>query len=65
MKITKTEKRWLALTLLFFVLYNIPGVPGYYDVHGLIIHALLTIVPLWCCVYIGLFRVLRQYRLKK
>lgn len=65
MKITKTEKIWLVLTVLFFVLYNLPGVPGYHDAKGLIIHGLLTVVPLWICVYVGLFKVLRKYRLKK
>lgn len=65
MKITKTEKIWLALTVLFFALYNLPGVPGYNDAKGLIIHGLLTVVPLWICVYVGLFKVLRKYRLKK
>lgn len=65
MKVTRTEKIWLALTVLFFALYNLPGVPGYGDARGLLIHALLTVLPLWGCVYIGLFRVLRLYRLKK
>lgn len=65
MKLTKAEKIWLALTVLFFILYNLPGVPDYYDAKGLIIHALLTVVPLWICVYVGLFKVLRKYRLKK
>ncbi|MBR3867336.1 MAG: hypothetical protein IKM54_06055 [Butyricicoccus sp.] len=65
MKLTKTEKVWLFLTVLFYVLYNIPGIPGYYDVRGLIIHGLLTVLPLWVCVYVGLFKVLRKYRLKK
>ena len=65
MKLTKAEIVWLVLTVLFFVLYNLPGVPGYNDEKGLIIHALLTVVPLWICVYVGLVRVLRKYRLKK
>ena len=65
MKITKAEKIWLALTVLFYVLYNLPGIPGYYDAKGLIVHTLLTVVPLWICVYVGLFKVLRKYRLKK
>lgn len=65
MKTTKTEIIWLVLTVLFFVLYNLPGVPAYYDTKGLIIHALLTVVPLWLCVYVGLYKVFRKYRLKK
>lgn len=65
MKLTKTEVIWLALTVFFYVLYNLPGIPGYYDAHGLMIHALLTVLPLWICVYIGLVKVFRKYRLKK
>ena len=65
MKLTKNEKRWLTLTLLFFALYNLPGIPGYHDARGLILHAVLTVLPLWICVYTGLFRVFRRYRLKK
>ena len=65
MKLTKTEITWLILTVVFFVLYNIPGIPGYYNEKGLLIHSLLTVLPLWICVYAGLFKVLRKYRLKK
>ena len=65
MKISKAEKIWLFLTVLFYVLYNIPGIPAYLDARGLLIHGALTVVPLWICVYVGLFKVLRKYRLKK
>lgn len=65
MKLTRTEIVWLALTLLFFVLYNLPGLPAYGDARGLIVHALATVVPLWICVYWGLFRIFRKFRLKK
>ena len=65
MKITKAEKIWLFLTVLFYVLYNIPGIPAYLDAKGLLIHGALTVVPLWICGYVGLFKVLRKYRLKK
>ena len=65
MKITKAEKIWLFLTVLFYVLYNIPGIPAYLDSRGLLIHGALTVIPLWICVYVGLFKVLRKYRLKK
>lgn len=65
MKLTKIEKRWLGATVLFFVLYNLPGVPAYGDAHGLLLHALLTVLPLWICVYVGLYFVLRKYKLKK
>ncbi|HJC21722.1 MAG TPA: hypothetical protein H9707_08210 [Candidatus Butyricicoccus avicola] len=65
MRVTRTEKIWLAAVCLFFVLYNLPGVPAYGNAYGLIVHALVTVLPLWVCIYIGLFRVLRKYRLKK
>lgn len=65
MKITRAEKIWLAAVLFFFVLYNLPGIPGYHDARGLVIHALLTVLPLWVSVYAGLFKIFRQYRLKK
>ena len=65
MKITKAEKIWLFLTVLFYGLYNIPGIPAYLDAKGLLIHGALTVVPLWICVYVGLVKVLRKYRLKK
>ena len=65
MKITKAEKIWLFLTVLFYVLYNIPGIPAYLDAKGLLIHGALTVIPLWICVYVSLFKVLRKYRLKK
>lgn len=65
MKITKAEKIWLFLTVLFYGLYNIPGIPAYLDAKGLLIHGALTVIPLWICVYVGLVKVLRKYRLKK
>ncbi|MGM9612738.1 MAG: hypothetical protein ACI3XZ_04470 [Butyricicoccus sp.] len=64
MKVTKTEKRWLFAVVLFYVLYNLPTVPGYGDPHGLLIHAALTIIPLWVCIYIGLVKVFRIYRIR-
>ena len=65
MKITKAEKIWLFLTVLFYGLYNSPGIPAYLDAKGLLIHGALTVIPLWICVYVGLVKVLRKYRLKK
>lgn len=65
MKITKVEKIWLSLTVVFFVLYNLPCIPGYGDARGLILHALLTVLPLWICIYVGLFKIMKTYRLKK
>lgn len=65
MRVTRTEKIWLGLTVLFFALYNLPGIPAYGDARGLLVHALLTVLPLWVCVYAGLFLVFRKIRLKK
>ena len=64
MKITKTEKIWLALTVLFYVLYNLPGVPPYGQAVLTIVHGLLTVLPLWVIVYIGLARVYKIYTLR-
>ncbi|MBS7225967.1 MAG: hypothetical protein KH050_11640 [Clostridiaceae bacterium] len=64
MKITKTEKHWLFAVVLFFALYNLPFVPGYGDARGALIHAALTLIPLWICIYVGLRRVFRIYRIR-
>lgn len=64
MKITKTEKRWLFSVVLFFALYNLPYVPAYGDARSALIHAVLTLVPLWICVYVGLRRVFRLYHIR-
>ena len=64
MKITKPEKRWLAAVILFFGLYNLPFVPGYGDPEGALIHAALTLVPRWVCIYAGLRKVFRIYRIR-
>lgn len=61
MKFTKTEKVWLAVVVLFYILYNLPMVPSYDSPIGTLVHALLTLVPLWVSVYIGLFKVARTY----
>lgn len=64
MKVTKTEKVWLILTAIFYFLYNLPHFPKYDDAPTAMIHALVTVVPLWVIVYVGLARVQRIYRLK-
>lgn len=64
MKITKTEKLWLFFTVLFFALYNLPFVPAYGDERGMLLHAALTLFPLWLSIYIGLARVFRIYRVR-
>lgn len=65
MKITRTEKRWLLAVLLFYVLYNLPFVPRYGDARGLLVHAVLTLVPLWASIYVGLVQVFRCRRLRE
>ncbi|MEL7568578.1 MAG: hypothetical protein AAGU27_27425 [Dehalobacterium sp.] len=59
----KTEKWWLILVVLFYVLYNFPGVPGYGNANTAIWHGILTLIPLWICIYVGLFKVTKQRRL--
>lgn len=65
MKLTRTEKIWLAVVIVFFALYNIPGVPAYGDSVGCIIHGCLTVVPLWIASFVGFRAVNRIYRLKE
>lgn len=64
MKITKTEKIWILLTAIFYVLYNLPGVPPYGEKVPAMVHALLTVLPLWIVVFIGTSRVFKIYQLK-
>lgn len=65
MKITKTEKVWLGLTVLFYVLYNIPGLPSMGSSGGMLIHASLTIIPLWIVTYVGMAKVYKVYKIKE
>lgn len=65
MKVTKTEKIWLLLTVVFYILYNLPGVPPYGQAVPTIVHGLLTVLPLWVIVYIGLARVYKIYTLRE
>lgn len=65
MKITKFEKIWLVLTVIFYILYNLPGVPKYGDGNGTIIHALLTVLPIWILGYYGMYKINRIYELRE
>ncbi|MDP4128373.1 MAG: hypothetical protein Q8912_15760, partial [Bacillota bacterium] len=60
----RTEKWWLGLVILFYVLYNLPGVPNYHDARGALIHGALTIIPLWIITYVGMSVVHKQRKLK-
>ena len=64
MKLTKTEKIWMIVTLIFYVLYNLPGVPPYGESVPTLVHAALTVIPLWIVVYVGLSRVYKIYKLR-
>lgn len=64
-KYKTTEKWWLGLIILFYALYNVPGVPAYGDSTGALWHGALTILPLWITSYGGMILLTRQRRLKK
>lgn len=65
MKITKTEKIWLTVVIVFYILYNLPFVPVYHNSLGTLIHGAITLIPLWIAVYVGLFKVCKIYKLKE
>ncbi len=58
-----TEKWWLIMVVLFYLLYNIPYFPEYGDSQAALWHGALTLIPLWIIVYAGLFRLNRQRKL--
>ena len=60
----KTEKWWLLLVVLFYLLYNLPYVPSYEDPIGALWHGALSLIPLWITVYVGFFRLNSQVKLK-
>lgn len=64
MKLTKTEKIWLGIVLFFYICYNLPFVPAYGHEKATLIHALITLIPLWVSIYVGLFKVWKIYRLR-
>lgn len=64
MKLTKTEKIWMIVTTVLYILYNLPGVPPYGEAVPTLVHAALTVLPLWIVVYIGLSRVYKIYKLR-
>lgn len=61
----KSEKVWLSLTLIFFALYNIPGIPAMGDAKGMFIHAFLTLVPIWLIAYFGMYKVYKDKKLRQ
>lgn len=64
MKLSKTEKIWLGVVIAFYVCYNLPFVPAYHHAKATLIHALITLVPLWISIYVGLVAVCRQKKLR-
>ena len=64
MKLTKTEKIWMIVTAVLYILSNLPGVPPYGEAVPTLVHAALTVLPLWIVVYIGLSRVYKIYKLR-
>ena len=59
MKLTKAEKIWLAVVVIFYILYNLPFFPKYYMPKATILHMVITIIPLWIAIYIGFFKICR------
>lgn len=65
MKMTKTEKIWLITVIVLYVCYNLPFVPAYNNAVGTLIHAAITLIPLWIAIYVGLVKVCRIYKIKE
>lgn len=63
MKITKTEKIWLLVVTLFYLAYNIPGLPAYGNAVGTILHGAICVIGIWTAVYVGLHKVNGIYEL--
>lgn len=64
MKISKTEWIWLIITAVLYIAYNLPGVPAYEQPIPTIIHALVTVLPLWVISYVFLPKVFKMYKIK-
>ncbi len=64
MKILKAEKIWLALCVLGYLFYNLPGFPKYGDMRMCIIHGVISLIWVWAANYIGVAIINKIYRLK-
>lgn len=64
MKLTKTEKIWLLAVIIFYICYNLPFVPAYHHPRATLIHGVITLIPLWISIYIGLIKICRIYKLR-
>jgi membrane protein YdbS with pleckstrin-like domain len=65
MKVTKIEWIWLIVTAVLYIAYNLPGVPAYNQPVATMIHAALTVLPIWVVTYIFLPKVYRVYKLRE
>ena len=65
MKIKKTEWIWLIVTAVLYIAYNIPGVPAYHQPVPTLIHAAITVLPLWVLTYIFMPKVYRIYKIRE
>lgn len=64
MKITKTEWIWLIITTVLYIAYNLPGVPPYDQPTATLIHAALTVLPIWVITYVFLPKINHLYKLR-
>lgn len=64
MKVTKTEKIWLLIVTVLYLLYNLPGVPPYNEAVPTLVHGALTILPIWVVIYVGMSKVYKIYKLR-
>ena len=65
MKITKTEWIWLLVSAVLYIAYNIPGVPAYEQPVATMIHAAVTVLPLWVISYVFMPKVYKIYKIKE
>ena len=64
MKVTRAEKIWLILGVVFYLLYNLPGFPEYNDPVTTVIHGALTVIPIWVICYVGFYMVNKKYKIR-
>lgn len=64
MKVTKTEKIWLLIVTVLYLLYNLPGVPAYNEAVPTLVHGALTVIPIWVVIYVGMAKVYKIYKLR-
>ena len=65
MVITKFEKIWLAIIVVLYVLYNIPGFPKYGDAMGCLISGLILVGGIWVAIYIGMAKLYKVQALNE